>query len=96
MLYQSLYVSDRGFPDGSVVKNPLANAGDKGSVPGWEDPLEKEIAAHSVILAQRIPWTEELGRLQSMGSQKRWTHLTTTICQRYLNKTGRKHTPPQI
>jgi len=51
MLYQSLYVSDRGFPDGSVVKNPLANAGDKGSVPGWEDPLEKEIAAHSVILA---------------------------------------------
>ena len=37
---------------------------------GWEDPLEKEIATHSSILASRIPWTEEPGRLQSMGSQR--------------------------
>ena len=37
---------------------------------GWEDPLEKEMAAHSSILAWRIPWTEEPGRLQSMGSQE--------------------------
>ena len=37
---------------------------------GWEDPLEKEIATHSSILALRIPWTEEPGRLQSMGSQE--------------------------
>ena len=37
---------------------------------GREDPLEKEIATHSSILAWRIPWTEELGRLQSMGSQR--------------------------
>ena len=37
---------------------------------GWEDPLEKEMAVHSIILAQRIPWTEEPGRLQSMGSQR--------------------------
>ena len=37
---------------------------------GWEDPLEKEIAAHSSILAWKIPWTEELGRLQSMGLQE--------------------------
>ena len=35
---------------------------------GWEDPLEKEMATHSIILAWRIPWTEETGRLQSMGS----------------------------
>ena len=34
---------------------------------GWEDPLEKEMATHSSILAWKIPWTEELGRLQSMG-----------------------------
>ena len=34
---------------------------------GWEDPLEEETATHSSILAWRIPWTEELGRLQSMG-----------------------------
>ena len=37
---------------------------------GWEDPLEKEMATHSSILAWRIPWTEEPGKLQSTGSQK--------------------------
>ena len=37
---------------------------------GWEDPLEKEMANHSSTLAWKIPWTEEPGRLQSMGSQK--------------------------
>ena len=37
---------------------------------GWEDLLEKEMATYSSILAWRIPWTEELGRLQSMGSQR--------------------------
>ena len=37
---------------------------------GWEDPLEKEMAPHSSTLAWKIPWTEEPGRLQSMGSQR--------------------------
>ena len=37
---------------------------------GWEDPLEEGTATHSSILAWRIPWTEEPGRLQSMGSQR--------------------------
>ena len=37
---------------------------------GWEDPLEKGVATHSSILAWRIPWTEEPGGLQSMGSQR--------------------------
>ena len=36
----------------------------------WEDPLEKEMATHSSILAQKISWTEEPGGLQSMGSQR--------------------------
>ena len=36
---------------------------------GWEDLLEKRMATHSSILAERIPWTEEPGRLQSMGLQ---------------------------
>ena len=36
---------------------------------GWEDPLQKEMATHSSILAWRIPWTEEPGGLESMGSQ---------------------------
>ena len=38
--------------------------------PGWEDPLEKETATHSSTLAWKIPWTEEPGGLQSMGSQR--------------------------
>ena len=37
---------------------------------GWEDPLEKEMATHSSILAWKIPWTGEAGGLQSMGSQR--------------------------
>ena len=56
-----------------MVKNPLANAGDKKTRVqslGQEDPLEKEMVAHSSILAWRIPWTEEPGWLQSMGSQR--------------------------
>ena len=39
---------------------------------GWEDPLEKEMATHLSILAWRIPWTKEPGRLQSVGLQS-WT-----------------------
>ena len=38
---------------------------------GWDDPLEKEMATHSSTLAWKIPWTEEPGRLQSMGSRVR-------------------------
>ena len=38
--------------------------------PGQEDPLEKEMAIHSSTVAWKIPWTEELGKLQSMGSQR--------------------------
>ena len=37
---------------------------------GWEDPLEKEMATHSSTLAWEIPWMEDPGRLQSMGSQR--------------------------
>ena len=37
---------------------------------GWEDPLEKEMATHSSTLAWKIPWTEELGRLPSIGSER--------------------------
>ena len=37
---------------------------------GWEDPLEKEMATHSRTIAWKIPWTEEPGRLQSMGLQR--------------------------
>ena len=43
---------------------------------GCEDPLEQEIATHSIIIAWRVPWTEEPGRLQFMGLQKNWTRLS--------------------
>ena len=55
------------------VKNPPASVTDvreTGSYPGWEDPLEEEMAKHFSILAWRIPWTEEPDGLQSPGSQK--------------------------
>ena len=47
------------FPGGSVVKNLPANAGDVGSVPGQEDPLQKEMAVYASILAWEISWIEE-------------------------------------
>ena len=43
---------------------------------GWKDALEKEMAAHSSILTWKTPWTEELGRLRFMGSQKKDTDKT--------------------
>ena len=46
---------------------------DSGSIPGLKDLLEKELAAHSSLLAWEIPWTEEPGGLQSLGSQKSGT-----------------------
>ena len=42
---------------------------------GWEDSLEKEMTAHSSILAWDVPWTEDPGELQTMGSQKSQTWL---------------------
>ena len=66
----------KSFPGGSVVKNMPANAGEMGLIPSWEDHLEKKMAIHSSILAWEIPWTEEPGRPQSMGSQKSWTQLS--------------------
>ena len=46
---------------------------------GQEDPLEKEMATHSSTLASKIPWTEEPGRLQSMGSQRVWQDWVTSL-----------------
>ena len=58
---------------GSIVKNlPAVQKKQETRVPflGQEDPLEEEMATHSCILALKIPWTEETGRLQIMGSQR--------------------------
>ena len=59
-----------GFPGGSLVKNPPANAGDTVWSLCWEDPLEKKMATHSGTLAWEILWTEGPGELSSMGSQE--------------------------
>ena len=56
------------FPDGSVVKNLLANTWFQSL--GWEDSLEKEMATSSSILAWEIPWTEEPGRPTVTGATK--------------------------
>ena len=53
-----------------MVKNLLADAGDEGSIPESEIPLEEETVTCSSVHAWEIPWTEEPGRLRSMGLQK--------------------------
>ena len=53
-----------------MVKNPLAMQGTRVQSLGQEDPLEKGMATHSSILAWEIPWTEEPGGLQPIGSQR--------------------------
>ena len=62
-----------------VVKNPPLRQESRVRVLGGEDPLEKEMAMHSTILAWRIPWTEEPGGLQFTGSQKSWACLTGAL-----------------
>ena len=58
-----------------MVKIPLAKQEAQVRSLGWEDPLQKEMATHSSILAWEIPWTEEPGGLQSMGLEKSWIGL---------------------
>ena len=66
-------VFSEGFPGGSEVKVSAWNPGMQETRVrslGQEDPLEKEMATHSSTVAWRIPWREEHGKLQSMGSQR--------------------------
>ena len=68
-----------GFPDDSAVKNfPAMQETQETWVRslGQEDPLEEEMANHSSVLAWEISWTEEPGRLHSMGLQRSWTQLS--------------------
>ena len=63
----------QGFPGGSVIKNPPAIQElqeMRVRFLGQKDPTEKEIATHSSILTWSIPWTEEPGRIQSIGLQR--------------------------
>ena len=65
-----LPVNNRVSLVAQMVKNLPAMLETRVQSLGQEDPLEKELATHSSILAWRIPWTEEPGRLQFMGSQR--------------------------
>ena len=58
------------FPGGSVGEESACNEGDPVRSLGREDPLEKGMSTHSSILVWRIPWTEEPGGLQSIGSER--------------------------
>ena len=64
------------FSGVSVVKNLPANKGDADLIPGLGRSRGEGNGNHSSVLAWEIPWTEELGRLQSIGPQKSWTRLS--------------------
>ena len=61
-----------------MIKNPPAKQETQVQSLGWEDPLEKGMATHSSILAWIIPWTEELGGLQS------WSHKESDMTERLI------------
>ena len=67
------------FPGRSVVKNLPANAGDAGSIPGQDDPLEKETVIHPSILTWEAPWSEDPGRLKrgrhDLVTKQQHTHI---------------------
>ena len=65
-----LYSSGKSVKLRKVGKESACNVGDQARFLGREDILEKEMATHSSVLAWRIPWSEEPGRLQSMGLQE--------------------------
>jgi len=75
MFYGQIRLQSEGclLPKWLIGKESACNAGDAGSIPDWEDPLEKDMATHSNILAWEIPWTVDPGRLQSMGLQESQT-----------------------
>ena len=69
MEFPPSHSTSMGFPSGSEGNESACNAGDLDLIPGWEDPLEKGMAAHSSI-AWRFLWTEEPGGLQSLGCKE--------------------------
>ena len=87
-VFSQFYLWDL-FSGGSDSQESTCNAGDQTWVPalGQEDPLEEGMATHSSILAWRIPWTEEPGWLQSMGSQRvRHDRVTNTFASLLFTK----------
>ena len=73
-----------GFPHGSVVKNSLVKQKIQVRSLSQQDPLKKEMATHSSILAWEIPWAEEPAGLQSMGLQRVGYELASTWQQQCI------------
>ena len=70
MMDNHLLKREKDFPGGSDGKASAYNMGDQVQSLGWEDLLEKEMVTHSSMLAWKIPWMEEPGRLESMGHKE--------------------------
>ena len=86
-----LHLAHSAFLGDSDSKQSACNAGDPGLNLGWKDPLEKRMATHSSIPTWKIPWTEEPGGLQCMGSQRsrhNWATNTLRDGQVYLFSRG--------
>ena len=84
--YVSIYVFFGASLVAKVVKNLPAMWETQVRSLGWEDPMKKGMATHSSILAWEIPWTEEPGGLQSMGSQRvRHDRATNTLTYVFFN-----------
>ena len=64
-------ITEGGIPDGTVVKNPPANARDVGPIPGLGRSSRVEMATHSTTVAWKIPWTNEPGQLSPRSAQSR-------------------------
>ena len=91
-------VQEADFPGGSDGKESACKAGDWVQYLGWENPLEEEMATLSSILTWRIPWTEELGRLQTnTHKHRRPGSMKESEIYNYLAKRLRKYALlPQI
>ena len=87
------YIQHFRFPCGSVVKNLPAKQEMHVRSLDWEDSLEKEMATHSSMLAWEIPQTEEIGRLQSMGSERGGHDLATK--EQWHCSISKNHWEPQ-
>ena len=79
----------KDFPGGSMVKNLPAKQEIQAQSLDWENPLEKEMATHSSVLAWEIPWTEEPGGLQSWGCRVKHNLVT-----KQRNKSNNSPTMP--
>ena len=75
----------RRLPDGSAGKEPTCKSLDMNLIPGSGRSPEEEMATHSSIFAQRIPWTEEPGRIRTVHGSQRVGHNRAHMCFQQLN-----------